>query len=215
MKVLVACEFSGTVRDAFLRLGHDAWSCDLLPTESPGPHVRGDVLDLIGPDNEWDLMVAHPPCTHLARSGAAWFRGKGGLQEEALDFVLALMNAPIPQIAIENPPGVIGTRIRKADQTVQPYWFGNPIQKTTQFWLKGLPALKPTSFVKPELVHYPSGPRSAAMEVSASRDRGRERSRTPPGLAAAMAEQWGAAKGYSWRSRTGCRLPGYHEKRPV
>ena len=136
-RVLVACEYSGTVRNAFAALGHDAWSCDLLPTESLGNHIQGDVLAVIN-DGSWDLMIAHPPCTHLAVSGAAWFAEKIQQQAEALAFVRALMNAPIPMIAIENPVSVISTRIRKPDQVIQPYHFGHMERKTTCLWLCGL-----------------------------------------------------------------------------
>ena len=129
MRVLVACEFSGVVRDAFIERGHDAVSCDLLPTEQPGPHIQGDILEIL--DDGWDLMIAHPPCTHLAVSGARWFKDKVEQQKEALDFVRVLLDAPIPQIALENPVSVISTQIRKPDQIVQPYWFGDEATKTT------------------------------------------------------------------------------------
>lgn len=130
MRVLVACEFSGRVRDAFIRRGHDAWSCDLLPTEVPGPHIQGDVLSILG--NGWDLMIAHPPCTHLAASGARWWKEKGPMvQWEALEFVRALLAAPIPKIALENPVGKISTSIRKPDQIIQPWQFGHPETKAT------------------------------------------------------------------------------------
>jgi len=183
MRVLVACEFSGTVRDAFRAAGHDAWSCDLLPTEKPGPHLQGDVLAHIG--EGWDLMIAHPPCTHLAVSGARWFHLKREDQAAALDFVKALMAAPVPRIAIENPISIISSRIRKPDQIIQPWQFGHGETKATCLWLNGLPALTPTNVVpgREARVHkMPPGP-----------DRWRERSRTFPGIAAAMASQWGAA----------------------
>jgi hypothetical protein len=182
VKVLIACEFSGTVRDAFLALGHDAWSCDLLPTESPGPHIHGDVLDVL--DQGWDLMIAHPPCTHLAVSGARWFKDKADEQAEALAFVDALLNAPIPRIALENPVSIISTYIRKPDQTIQPWQFGHPETKRTCLWLKNLPKLRPTEIVEgrePRIHRLPPGP-----------DRWKERSKTYPGIARAMAEQWGA-----------------------
>lgn len=183
MRVLVACEYSGRVRDAFRRLGHDAMSCDLLPTEVEGPHYQGDVRDVIGQD--WDLMVAHPPCTHLAVSGARWFKDKLTEQAEALEFVRMLMDAPIPRIAIENPISIISSRIRKPDQVIQPWQFGHGETKATCLWLKGLPKLTPTNIVegREARVHgMPPGP-----------DRCKERSRTFEGVAAAMAAQWGQA----------------------
>jgi site-specific DNA-cytosine methylase len=183
MRVLVACEFSGTVRDAFIRAGHDAMSCDILDTESPGPHYQGDVRDVLG--DGWDLMVAHPPCTHLAVSGARYFAEKqaDGRQQAALDFVRLLLDAPIPRIALENPVSIISSHIRKPTQTIQPWQFGHGETKATCLWLKGLPPLTPTNIVpgREARVHkMPPGP-----------DRWRERSRTFPGIAEAMAEQWG------------------------
>ena len=184
MKVLVACEFSGAVRDAFIRAGHAALSCDLLPTETPGPHYRGDVRDVLADD--WDLMVCHPPCTHLAVSGARHFEAKraSGVQQEALDFVRLLLGASIPRIALENPVSIISSRIRKPDQIIQPWQFGHGETKATCLWLKGLPKLKPTNIVegREARVHrMPPGP-----------DRWKERSRTFEGIAQAMADQWGA-----------------------
>jgi hypothetical protein len=180
--VLVACEFSGVVREAFMRRGHEAWSCDLLPTEDGRLfHLQGDVRDHLG--DGWDLMVAHPPCTYLANSGARWWAGlPDGAQEDALQLVRDLLSAPIPRIAVENPPGRIGTRIRKADQYIQPWQFGHGEVKTTGLWLKGLPKLHPTCIVAGRVprVHW-APPR---------KDRWKTRSRTLPGLAAAMAEQW-------------------------
>ncbi len=181
MKVLIACEFSGTVRRAFRALGHDAWSCDLLPAEDGGEHFHQDVLSVI--DMGWDLMIAHPPCTHLAVSGARWFKDKLLEQAEALDFVRTLMDAPIPRIAIENPISIISSRIRKPDQIIQPWWFGHGEVKATCLWLKNLPHLRPTNVVQGRVprVHYASpGP-----------NRWKERSRTLPGIAEAMALQWG------------------------
>jgi hypothetical protein len=181
MKVLVACEFSGTVRDSFRKRGHYAVSCDLLPTETPGPHYQGDVQDILG--DGWDMMIAHPPCTHLAVSGARWFKDKQKEQEEALDFVRCLMAAPIPRIAIENPISIISSKIRKPDQIVQPWQFGHGETKATCLWLKGLPKLTPTNIVegREAKVHrMPPGP-----------NRWKERSRTYQGIADAMAEQWG------------------------
>lgn len=180
MRVLIACEFSGTVRDAFLRRGHDAMSCDLLPTEVPGPHYQGDVLTILG--DWWDLMIAHPPCTHLAVSGSRWFKDKAQEQADALEFVRRLMDAPIPRIAVENPISVISSRIRKPDQILQPWQFGHGETKATCLWLKNLPNLVPTDIVagREARVHrMPPGP-----------DRWKERSRTYVGIAAAMAEQW-------------------------
>lgn len=181
LRVLVACEFSGAVRDAFIAIGHDATSCDLLPTESPGPHYQGDVLDIL--DDGWDLLIAHPPCTHLAVSGARWFSEKRTEQAEALEFVRLLLDAPIPRIALENPVSIISTRIRKPDQVIQPWQFGHGEVKKTRLWLKNLPLLVPTNIVegREARVHrMPPGP-----------DRWKERSRTFEGIARAMAEQWG------------------------
>ena len=181
MRVLIACEYSGAVRDAFIAAGHDAMSCDLLPSEIPGPHYQGDVRDVLG--DGWDLMVAHPPCTHLAVSGARWFREKQAEQAEALDFVRLLLDAPIPRIALENPVSIISTRIRKPDQVIQPWQYGHGETKATCLWLKNLPALKPTQIVdgRDARVHrMPPGP-----------NRWKERSRTYAGIAAAMAAQWG------------------------
>ena len=146
MRVLVACEYSGRVRDAFLRAGHEAMSCDLLPTDEPGPHYQGDVRDVIG--DGWNLMIAHPPCTHLAVSGARWFKDKLAEQAEALDFVRMLMAAPIERIAIENPISIISSRIRKPDQVIQPWQYGHGETKATCLWLKGLPKLTPTNIVE-------------------------------------------------------------------
>ena len=145
MRVLIACEYSGTVRDAFIAAGHDAMSCDLLPTDAPGPHWCGDVREVLGMG--WDLMIAHPPCTHLAVSGARWFKDKQQEQAEALEFVRLLLDAPIPRIALENPVSIISSRIRKPDQIIQPYEHGHEATKTTCLWLKGLPHLTPTSIV--------------------------------------------------------------------
>ena len=180
MKVLIACEFSGVVRDAFIAAGHDAMSCDLLPTESPGPHYQGDVRDVLS--EHWDLMVAHPPCTHLAVSGARYFYRKQAEQAEALDFVRLLMNAPIEHIAIENPISVISSRIRKPDQIIQPWQFGHGETKATCLWLKGLPKLQPANIVE--------GREQRVHKMPPSPTRWRERSRTFPGIALAMADQW-------------------------
>ena len=180
MRVLVACEFSGAVREAFRARGHDAWSCDLLETEIPGQHIVGDVLGVIG--DGWDLMIAHPPCTHLAVSGARWWKDKAQEQADALEFVRALMAAPIDRIALENPVSKISSAIRKPDQIVQPWEFGHGETKATCLWLKGLPKLRPTDVVEgrePKVHHMAPGP-----------NRWRERSRTYAGIARAMAAQW-------------------------
>ena len=146
MKVLIACEYSGTVRDAFKALGHDAISCDLLPTDKPGKHYKGNVFDII--NDGFDLMIAHPPCTHLAVSGARWFKEKQKEQADALEFVRKLMNANIQKIAIENPVSIISSRIRKPDQIIQPWQFGHGETKKTCLWLKNLPKLQPTNIVE-------------------------------------------------------------------
>ena len=181
MKILIACEYSGTVREAFSKLGHDAWSCDILPTEIPGNHLQCDVREIIG--NGWDIMIAHPPCTHLAVSGARWFKDKQREQAEALKFVGLLMNAPIGRIAIENPISIISSRFRKPDQVIQPWQFGHGETKATCLWLKNLPKLKPTNIVE--------GREQRIWKLPPSADRWKERSRTFPGIAAAMADQWG------------------------
>lgn len=181
MKVLVACEFSGIVREAFRRKGNDAWSCDLLDTEIPSNyHYKGDVLDII--NDGWDLMIAHPPCTHLAVSGARWFKDKKKEQEEALEFVQILLDAPIDKICLENPVSIISTKIRKPDQIIQPFMFGHGEVKATCLWLKNLPKLKPTNIVvgrEPKVHKMPPGP-----------DRWKDRSRTYQGIAEAMADRW-------------------------
>lgn len=183
MRVLVACEYSGRVRDAFLDKGHDAWSCDLLPTESPrGFHYQGPVQDILY-DGGWDLLIAHPPCTHLAVSGARWFKDKQKEQKEALEFVKLLLNAPVKKIALENPVSIISSRIKKPDQIIQPWMFGHGETKATCLWLKNLPKLIPTDIVggrEPRVHMMAPGP-----------DRWKERSRTYEGVAKAMAEQWG------------------------
>jgi hypothetical protein len=192
MKILIACEYSGTVRDAFRALGHDAMSCDLLPTEREGPHYQGSVLDILG--DGWDLMVAHPPCTHLAVSGAAHFAKKraSGVQDEALDFVRLLLDAPIPKIALENPISIISSRIRKPDQIVHPWQFGHETTKATCLWLKGLPLLVPTQIVsKGERQVYASGKSSPIWHAKSGGGSGKARSMTFQGMADAMAAQWG------------------------
>ena len=188
MKILVSCEFSGVVRDAFREKGHEAWSCDLLPGEGkyPNYHLEGNCLDWISGPNAlpWDMMIAHPPCTALAVSGARWFPAKqaSGEQQRALEFVQSLMNAPIPRICIENPISIISSKIRKPDQIIQPWMFGHGEVKATCLWLKGLPLLVPTNIVEGRVprVHFASpGP-----------NRWKERSRTLSGIAQAMASQW-------------------------
>lgn len=181
MRVLVACEYSGAVRDAFIARGHDAVSCDLLPSDVPGPHYMGDVNDII--NDGWDMMIAFPPCTHLCVSGARWFKDKQQEQAEALDFVRLLMGANIPRIAIENPIGVISTKIRKPDQIIQPWQFGHGETKATCLWLRGLPLLVPTNIV--------SGREARIHKMPPSPQRWKERSKTYQGIAAAMAAQWG------------------------
>lgn len=187
MRVLVACEFSGAVRDAFRARGHNALSCDILPTEAPGPHYEGDVMDIL--DDGWDLMVAHPPCTYLANSGVRWLHSEEGRWEkmrEGAYFFRRLLDAPIPKVAIENPVmhkyavEIIG---RRQDFCVQPWQFGHGETKRTCFWTRGLPKLTPTEIVEgrtPRVHHASPGP-----------DRWKERSITLPGIARAIAEQWG------------------------
>ena len=195
-RVLIACEFSGIVREAFRKVGCDAYSCDLLPTEIPSEyHIQEDVLKHL--EDGWDMMIAFPPCTHLSVSGACWFtNGKKDrrLQEDALDFVRKLMDAPIDKIAIENPVSVISTRIRKPNQIVNPYFFGHPVPKRTCLWLKNLPLLQPTNMVEPEvIVGKRDGKKYSKVDYYTQRspDRWKIRSRTFQGFADAMAEQWG------------------------
>ncbi len=225
MRVLIACEFSGTVRDAFRAHGHDAWSCDLLPGEGrtlgdeyptlypEGHQLRGhrfhyqcDVFELLPGGRlyqtmalenqavQWDLMIAHPPCTHLAVSGARWFKEKAVEQVEALAFVQALMDAPIPHICIENPVSIISSRIRKPDQIIQPWQYGHGEVKATCLWLKGLPKLMPTNVV--------DGRHPACWLASPGPDRWKLRSRTYEGIAQAMADQWGSDRSLQMRDRT-------------
>ena len=183
MNVLVACEYSGRVRDAFTARGHFAVSCDLLPTEKPGRHYQGNVLDIL--EDGWDLMIAHPPCTHLAVSGARHFEAKraSGVQQEALDFVRALLDAPIPRIALENPISIISSYIRKPDQIIQPWQFGHGETKATCLWLKDLPLLVPTNIA--------DGREARVHRLPPSPDRWKLRSTTYQGIADAMADQWG------------------------
>lgn len=205
MKILVACEFSGTVRDAFIRQGHDAMSCDLLPTEKTGPHYQGDVKDLL--NGGWDLMIAHPPCTYLTVSGLHWNKRRperAARTEEALDFVRLLLDAPIPRIALENPVSCISSRIRRPDQTIQPYDFGHDASKRTCLWLKNLPPLKidPALRFEGRKVEWPRGSDkiverwsnqtdSGQNALTPSEDRWAKRSVTYQGIADAMASQWG------------------------
>lgn len=180
-RVLIACEFSGIVREAFHNLGFDAWSCDFLDSEKPGHHIKDTVLDYL--NHKWDLMIAHPPCTHLAVSGARWFSQRKAEQEFALAFVKDLADAPIKHICIENPIGVLSTKWRKPDQIIQPWMFGHGETKATCLWLKNLPKLQPTNIV--------SGREGRVWKESPSPNRWKNRSRTYPGIAQAMAEQWG------------------------
>lgn len=196
MRVLVACEYSGAVRDAFLALGHEAMSCDLLPTDAPGPHYQGDVRDVLG--DGWDLMIAHPPCTYLCSSGLHWNKrvpGRAQQTEDALDFVRFLLAAPVEKIALENPIGCISSRIRRPDQTIQPYHFGHDASKATCLWLKNLAPLRPTSMVEPRMVNgrprWGNQTDSGQNKLPPSDDRWKVRSATYEGIAKAMAEQWG------------------------
>lgn len=192
MRVLVACESSGVVRDAFRARGHDAMSCDLLPTLRPGPHHTGDVRDLLG--ESWDLMLAFPPCTHLAVSGARWFKAKreDGRQQAGIDFFMTLANADIPRMAIENPVGIMSTQWRKPDQIIQPWRHGHEATKATCLWLKGLPKLTPTRIVGKGARHITKSGRSLPKwyNLPPSEDRWRIRSATFQGIADAMADQW-------------------------
>lgn len=191
MKVAIICEYSGTVRDSFTRLGHEAISYDLLPSETPGEHIQGDIQQF---DREYwsqfDLAICHPPCTHLAVSGAAWFKNKVKEQAEALEFVWYLMNLPVLRIAIENPVSVISSKIREPDQIIQPYMFGHMEQKKTCLWLKNLPMLKPTHDVYREMMKLPKNVRERLHYLPPGPDRWKERSKTYEGIAEAMASQW-------------------------
>ena len=186
MRMLVACEFSGTVRRAFAARGHDAWSCDLLPAEDSSPyHWRDDIFHVLCGSRGfgWDLIIAHPPCTHLASSGARWWKDKALQQEEAIEFCKAIMAAPAPRIALENPIGKLSTAMRRPDQIIQPWQFGHGETKATCLWLKGLSPLHPTDVV--------AGREARVHRMSPGPNRWRERSRTFAGIASAMAEQWG------------------------
>jgi hypothetical protein len=190
MKVLIACEYSGRVRDAFIAEGHDAISCDLLPTERVGPHYQGNVFDII--NDGFDLMVAHPPCTDLAVSGAAWFAKKraDGSQQKSIQFFMALANANIPKICIENPIGIMSTLWRKPSQIIQPWMFGHPESKATCLWLKGIPLLIPTKNVKAEMELLPRNKQMRMHYLPPSPNRWKIRSETYQGIADAMAERW-------------------------
>ena len=195
MKILVACEFSGIVRDAFKAKGHDAWSCDILPTEIPGQHIQGDVLEII--NTGWDMMIAHPPCTYLCVTANRSFLNnpdRWRLRLDAMIFVYKLLNADINKICLENPKGVISSHIRKPEQYIQPYEYGHPTSKITGLWLKNLPQLVPTDIIEPEWVYYPSGKRMSKMHANSpstnNPGNAKLRSRTYQGIAKAMANQW-------------------------
>lgn len=188
-RVLIACEYSATVRTAFESVGCYALSCDLLPTEVEGNHYQGDVFDII--DQDWDLMIAHPPCTHLAISGARWFKEKEKEQEEALNFVRRLMNSPIQRWCIENPVSIISSRIAKPSQIIQPWLFGHPEAKRTCLWLKNLPLLTPTNILAfPPSGRWENQTPSGQNKLGPSNDRWKIRSKTYDGIAMAMANQW-------------------------
>ena len=182
MKILIACEFSGIVREAFRKKGHDAWSCDLLPTEIPGNHYQGDVFDII--NGGWDIIIAHPPCNDLAVSGARWFKEKkaNGSQQKSIEFFMRFTELKC-KTAIENPIGIMSTIYRKPDQIIQPWMFGHGETKATCLWLRGLPKLEPTNIV--------SGREQRIHNMTPGPDRWKERSRTFQGIADAMADQWG------------------------
>lgn len=195
LRVLVACEFSGLVRDAFRARGHDAWSCDLLPTERPGPHYQGDVRDVLG--RGWDLMVAHPPCTYLSNAGNVWIHRPGRVEarEVAMAFFLCLFEAPIPLVAVENPKGYPSRAFRKPEQVIEPYQFGHPARKPTCLWLRGLPLLAGDTEAVPPPPAFRDSTTGRARHFTdnwpGTKDRWKNRSRTFPGIAQAMADQWG------------------------
>lgn len=194
MRVLIACEYSGAVRDAFIKGGHEAMSCDLLPTDSPGPHYQGDMFDVI--DYPWDLVIAHPPCTDLAVSGAAWFEKKRmtGQQQRSVSFFMQIVRrtAHVPMVAIENPVCIMSRLWRKPDQIIQPWMFGHTEQKATCLWLKGIPKLDPTNNVYDEMMALPRNQRERLHFLPPSEDRWKLRSQTYAGIANAMADQWGS-----------------------
>jgi len=191
MNILIACEYSGTVRDAFARQGHNAVSCDLLPSESGGHHIIGDVRDLL--DGEWDMLIAFPPCTHLAVSGARWFPEKraDGRQQAGIDFFMDMVNADIDRIAVENPVGIMSSHYRKPNQIIQPWMFGHLEQKSTCLWLKNLPTLESTDNVLEAMMDLPKNKRERLHYLPPSKDRWKLRSKTFQGIAEAMADQWG------------------------
>lgn len=203
MKILIACEYSGTVRDAFIKKGHDAMSCDLLPTDVPGPHYQGSVFDII--NDGWDMMIAHPPCTYLTVTGNKWFKPEFAKRfpdreknrQDAISFFIRLMESKIERVCCENPVGIMSTVWRKPDQYVHPYHFGDPHAKKTGLWLKNLPKLVPTKLVEPNYYIYKDGRRDPIWHVESMRmpplERMKYRSKTFQGIADAMAEQWGAA----------------------
>jgi len=197
MRVLVACEFSGRVRDEFIKRGHDAWSCDIIPSENGGPHIQDDVLKHL--DEGWDMLIGFPPCTYLCSSGLHWNKRRperAKLTEEAVEFFLRLWHGPIDKIAIENPVGCMSTRLRKPDCILQPWQFGHPESKATCLWLKNLPLLKPTNILKPQNFTNKGTPRwdnqtpSGQNKLGPSDKRAMERSKTYMGIAQAMGEQW-------------------------
>jgi hypothetical protein len=191
VRVLVACECSGRVRDAFRARGHDAWSCDLQPADDGSPyHIQGDVMDVIS--DGWDLMIAHPPCTDLAVSGAAWFAAKraDGRQQRAIEFFMQMIDAPVPRIAVENPVGIMSTLYRKPDQVIHPWQFGHTEQKATCLWLKNLPRLAPTAYVYGAMMRLPKNERERLHYLPPSPDRAKLRSVTFDGIAEAMAARW-------------------------
>ena len=201
MRVLVACEYSGTVRDAFIKAGHEAMSCDLLPTDAPGPHYQGDVFDII--DKGWDLVIGHPPCTYLTVTGNKWFKpefkdrfpDRHQQREKAIIFFKAMFECIVPRICLENPVGILSTVYRKPDQYVQPWQFGDPHSKKTGLWLKNLPTLVPTKIVEPQFYTYKDGRRDPVWHVESMKmkplERMKHRSKTFQGIADAMAAQWG------------------------
>jgi len=201
MKVLIACEYSGIVRDAFKLQGHDAWSCDILPTEQEGNHIQSDILDIL--DDNWDLMIAHPPCTYLTVTGNKWFKPEYNKRfpsrhedrDIAISFFMALINANIPKICVENPVGIISSIYQQPTQYIHPYQFGDPHAKKTGLWLKNLPKLIPTNIVKPEYYIYKDGRRDPIWHVETMKlpkhERMKARSKTFQGIANAMAKQWG------------------------
>jgi hypothetical protein len=210
MRVLIACEVSGVVRDAFIARGYDAVSCDIMPTESKGPHIQDDVLKHI--DDGWDLMIAHPPCTHLAISGARHFKRKkkSGEQQAAVDFFMKIASSGIDRVCIENPVCIMSKEWRKPDQVIQPYYFGDPVRKTTWLWLKGLPRLHRTNVVRPDIVIHPNGKTHSKWDVDIfnmpKNERGHARSKTFQGIADAMALQWGVGKIHTYPTLMGRKI---------